>query len=156
MLELVRIGENLTDAILALMKYIKTVTGVEPTQEEVAETLKSYFILNEIGNQIKYHLKKAADDEKKNIPDIDRPFWTLNLMSGPGRHFLARAGYFRAGIGEAIQAIRDFSKKMHGEIPNQDIIAASLRSTFILSEIKNQFEWHRNQSDKADSLKVEL
>ena len=156
MLELVRVGENLTDAILTVIKYIKTVTGTEPTQEEIAETLKSYFILNEIGNQIKYHLKKADDDEEKNLPDIDRPFWTLNLMSGPGRHFLARAGYFRAGIGEAIQAIRDFSEKMHGEIPNQDIIAASLTSTFILSEIKNQLEWQRNKSDKADSLKVEL
>ena len=151
MLELVRVGENLTDAILALMKYIKVVTGIEPTQEEIAETLKSYFILNEIGNQIKYHLKKAADGEEKKPPVIERPLWTFNLISGPGQNFLARAGYFRAGIGEAIQAIKDFSENMHGEIPNQDILAASLKSTFILSEIKNQIDWQRDNPDKVSA-----
>ena len=149
LLEFARVGENLTDAVLTVMKYVKAATGVEPTQEEVAAALKSYFILNEIGNQIKYHLKKAAEDEKTDQPDVKRPSWTFNLISGPGRNFLARAGYFRPGIGEAVQAIRDFAQNMLGETPNQDIIAASLKSTFILSEIKNQIEWQRNNPDKV-------
>jgi len=151
LLEFFRVGENLTDAILTVMKYIKVVTGIEPTQEEIAVTLRSYFILNEIGNQIKYHLKKAAENEEQDQTDFKRPFWTFNLISGPGRNFLAKAGYFRAGIGEAIQAIQDFAENMHGEIPDQDILAASLTSTFILSEIKNQIEWQRDNPDKVSA-----
>ena len=151
MIEFFRVGENLTDAILTVMKYIKVVTGIEPTQEEIAVTLKSYFILNEIGNQIKYHLKKAAENEGQDQADFKRPYWTFNFISGPSPNFLARAGYFRAGIGEAIQAIQDFAKKMHGETPNQDIVAASLISTFILSEIKNQIEWQRDNPDKVSA-----
>ena len=151
MLEFVRVSENLTDAILTVMKYIKVVTGIEPTQEEIAVTLKSYFILNEISNQVKYHFKKAAEDEQKNQVDLKRPSWTFNFISGPDRNFLARAGYFRTGIGEAIQAIQDFAQNMHGKTPNQDIVAASLKSTFILSEIKNQIEWQRNNPDKVNT-----
>jgi len=49
--EFVQIGDSIKDAVVTIMKYIKFATGVEPTQAEVAETLKSYFILNEVGNQ---------------------------------------------------------------------------------------------------------
>ena len=96
-------------------------------------------------------MKKAADGEEKKSPVIERPLWTFNLISGPGQNFLARAGYFREGIGEAIQAIKDFSENMHGDIPNQDILAASLKSTFILSEIKNQIDWQRDNPDKVSA-----
>ncbi len=50
--EFARIGDSMRDAVLTIMNYVKIVTGVEPTQEEIAEALKSYFILNEVGNQI--------------------------------------------------------------------------------------------------------
>jgi hypothetical protein len=141
------------DAILTVMRYIRHVTGVEPTQQEIIETLKSYFILNEIGNQIKYQLKKSAETVEQDKMNIRRPFWTLNLMSGPGNNLLARAGVFHKTIIETIQAIQDFMKKMIGVEPNFDIIAESLKSTFILSEIKNQIEWQRKNAEKTKGVK---
>ena len=54
-----RMSDSIKDAILTIMKYTKAETGVEPTQEEVAALLKSYFIINEVGNQIKFQLKKG-------------------------------------------------------------------------------------------------
>ncbi|MGD8263473.1 MAG: hypothetical protein PVJ22_14015, partial [Desulfobacterales bacterium] len=95
MTKLVQIEDSIQDAILTIMKYIKHVTGVEPTQEEIAESLKSYFILNEVGNQIKYQLKKADDNEDDDQIYIKKPFWTLNLLAGPANNMLARAGVFK-------------------------------------------------------------
>ncbi|MEX1329315.1 MAG: hypothetical protein AB1Z29_21145, partial [Desulfobacterales bacterium] len=63
MAELIWIEDSIKDAILTIMKYIEVATGVEPTQDEIAEMLKSYFILNEIGNQVKYQLKKASENK---------------------------------------------------------------------------------------------
>ncbi len=61
------------------MKYIEVATGVEPTQDEIAEMLKSYFILNEIGNQVKYQLKKASENkDNEDQFEIRGPYWTLN------------------------------------------------------------------------------
>ena len=79
MAEFIRIEDNITDAILTIIRYVKFATGVEPTQDEIAEMLKSYFILNEIGNQVKYQLKKASqkEDDEDRI-DIRGPFWTFN------------------------------------------------------------------------------
>jgi hypothetical protein len=54
---------------------------------------------------------------------------------------------------ETIQAIQDFMKKMIGVEPNFDIIAESLKSTFILSEIKNQIEWQRKNAEKTKGVK---
>jgi hypothetical protein len=79
----VRLEDSIKDAILTIMKYVKVFTGEEPTQEEIAEMLKSYFILNEVGNQIKYQLKKESEKEKEDQIDIKNPAWTLNLKSGP-------------------------------------------------------------------------
>ena len=149
MTKLMRIEDSLQDAIVTIMKYIKHVTGVEPTQEEIAESLKSYFILNEVGNQIKYQLKKADDDQI----NIKKPFWTLNLLAGPVNNILARAGVFKECILEAIAAMQDHMKKTIGKEPSLDIIAKSLKSSFILSEIKNQIEWQRNAAKKATDPK---
>ncbi|MGD8257415.1 MAG: hypothetical protein PVG70_17515 [Desulfobacterales bacterium] len=153
MTKLVQIEDSIQDAILTIMKYIKHVTGVEPTQEEIAESLKSYFILNEVGNQIKYQLKKADDNEDDDQIYIKKPFWTLNLLAGPANNMLARAGVFKKCILEAIEATRDHMKKTIGKEPSLDIIAKSLKSSFILSEIKNQIEWQRKEAKKIKDPK---
>jgi len=119
--------------------------------------LKSYFILNEIGNQVKYQLKKASqkEDDKDQI-DIRDPFWTLNLMTGPGKNVLARAGVFNSNILAAIQSAREFIKKTIGVAPNNDILARSLKSSFILSEIKNQIEWQRKNAKNTNGIDDEF
>ena len=58
--KLVRLKETVTDAILTVLKYVRDTTGDEPTQEEIANALKSYFIMNEIGNQIEFQRKKRS------------------------------------------------------------------------------------------------
>jgi hypothetical protein len=143
--EFVRLEECLKDAILTIMRYVRHLTGVEPTQAEIVESLKSYFILNELGNQIEYQLKKPTEDAEPTPRNYKKPFWTLNLKSGPGSNLLARAGVFHRTFLEAIQGIRSFMKKTAGAEPGVDVIAASLQSTFILSEIKNHIEWQRHQ-----------
>ena len=65
MAEYIRIEGSIKDAILTIIRYIQAATGVEPTQDEIAEMLKSYFILNEVGNQVKYQLKKHRKKKKK-------------------------------------------------------------------------------------------
>ena len=144
----VRLEDSIKDAILTIMKYVKIITGVEPTQEEIAEMLKSYFILNEIGNQVKYQLKKATEKEEEDQIDIENPVWTLNLKTGPGKNVLARAGLFHKSILEAIQTTNDFMIKTIGAEPSADILSKSLKSSFILSEIKNQIDWQRKNAKK--------
>jgi len=135
--EFIRIEGSIKDAILTIIRYVQVATGVEPTQDEIAEMLKSYFILNEVGNQVKYQLKKASKKDDDDQIDIRGPFWTLNLMTGPGKNVLARAGVLNNNIRAAIQAAREFIKKTIGVEPSDDILARSLKSSFILSEIKN-------------------
>ena len=149
MAEFVRLEDSIKDAILTIIRYIKDCTGVEPTQQEVAEMLKSYFILNEVGNQIKYQLKKKDRHEEEKQVGPGGPYWTLNLMGRPGQNVLARAGVFSRSIQEAIEGIRQFVKNTMGADPSYDIIAKSLQSSFILSEIKNQLEYQRNKSHKS-------
>ena len=149
----VRLEDSIKDAILTIMKYIKVVTGVEPTQEEIAEMLKSYFILNEIGNQVKYQLKKGAAPEKEDQVEIKNPVWTLNLISGPVTNVLARAGLFQKSILDAIQITNDFMVKTLGSEPSADILSKSLKSSFILSEIKNQIDWQRKNAKKTETGK---
>ena len=149
----VRLEDSIKDAILTIMKYIKVVTGVEPTQEEIAEMLKSYFILNEIGNQVKYQLKKGAALENEDQVEIKNPVWTLNLISGPVTNVLARAGLFQRSILDAIQITNDFMVKTLGSEPSADILSKSLKSSFILSEIKNQIDWQRKNANKTETDK---
>ena len=147
----VRLEDSIKDAILTIMKYVKVTTGVEPTQEEIANMLKSYFILNEVGNQVKYQLKKQSEKEKEKEDQIatKNPVWTLNLKSGPGKNVLARAGLFQNSILDAIQTTYDFIVKTLGSEPSDEILSKSLQSSFILSEIKNQIEWQRNNAKKT-------
>ncbi len=130
------------------MKYVKVITGVEPTQEEIAEMLKSYFILNEVGNQVKYQLKKETKKEEEDQIEIKTPVWRLNLHSGPGKNVLARAGLFQNSILDAIQTINEFMVKNIGAEPSAEILSKSLKSSFILSEIKNQIDWQRKKAQK--------
>ena len=158
MAEFIRIEGSIKDAILTIIRYVQVATGVEPTQDEIAKMLKSYFILNEVGNQVKYQLKKASkrkDDEEDQI-QIRGPFWTLNLMSGPGKNVLPRAGVFTSNIQAAIQSARQFIKKAIGVEPSNDILAKSLKSSFILSEIKNQIEWQRKNAQNSNGIDAEL
>jgi hypothetical protein len=140
--------ESIKDAILTIINYIKAETGVEPTQEEVAALLKSYFILNEVGNQVKYQLKNEAAKPGGAQIEANGPFWKLNLKTGPGRNTLARTGIFHLSIKEAIDSMRQYVKKTIGADPSYDIIAKSLKSSFILSEIKNQLDYQRRESQK--------
>ena len=157
MAEFIWIEDSIKDAVLTIIRYVKIATGVEPTQDELVEMLKSYFILNEVGNQVKYQLKKASkkEDAEDQI-DIREPFWTLNLMTGPGKNVLARAGVFTSNIQAAIQSVREFIKKSTELEPSNDILARSLKSSFILSEIKNQIEWQRKNAKKANGNDDEL
>jgi hypothetical protein len=155
--ELIWIEDSIKDAILTIMKYIEVATGVEPTQDEIAEMLKSYFILNEIGNQVKYQLKKASENKDDNDQiEIRGPFWTLNLMTGPGKNVLTKGGVFTSNIQAAVRSVRKFVKKTIGKEPSNDILAKSLKSSFILSEIKNQIEWQRKGAKNANETDDDL
>jgi hypothetical protein len=146
--KLVRLSKSLTDAILTVLKYVREATGDEPTQEEIANALKSYFILNEIGNQIKFQRKK------KNLPKTPEtvskgPFWTLNLLAGPSKNSWVRVGLFYQNVQDAITTAQRFVKDATGDEPSETEIAQSLMSTFIISEIKNQIDWQRNSQEKS-------
>ena len=157
MAEFIWLENSIKDAILTITKYVQVATGVEPTQEEIVDMLKSYFILNELGNQVKYHIKKAA--KKEEVVErigIRKPFWTLNLMTGPSKNVLAKAGVFSGDIQAAIQSARRFIKKSVGVEPSNEILAMSLKSSFILSEIKNQIVWQRKKAQNADGIGDEL
>ena len=153
MAKLFRLGKHMTDAILTLMKYVRDITGIEPGQEEIANALKSYFILNEIGNQIKFQRKKPI---AQNPPETSskEPFWTLNLMAGSPKINLVKAGLFHEGIQAAIKTTQDFVKKSSGDEPSEAEIALSLKCSFILSEIKNQIDWQRKNPEKADQTNL--
>jgi hypothetical protein len=145
--KLVKFGKQMTDAILVILKFVKKTTGDEPTQDEIANALTSYFILNEIGNQIKFLRKKQVTNDQTEKPSKG-PFWAMNLLTGPPRNSLARVGLFNKIIQEAIQTAQDFVKKASGEEPSEEEIALSLKSSFILSEIKNQIDWQRKNPKK--------
>jgi len=144
--ELYKMGDSIKDAVLTIMAYIENETGTEPTQEEVASLLSSYFIINEVGNQIKYQLKKGGGQPRGAQIEDDEPFWKLNLKTGPSLNNLAKAGIFHRSIKEAIDSTRQYIKKTLGVNPNNDIIARSLKSSFILSEIVNQIDYHRKST----------
>ena len=146
---LIRFDDYLWKSLLAVIRYIKSATGEEPDQEELAQALGSYFILNEIGNQLKYLKKRRVDAAEAPEGELRRSRWNFNLISGPPRNNLARVGLFIGPVGDAIDRIRAHARQAAGkEISNQDI-AQSLRSSFILSEIVNQVDWLRQQAESA-------
>lgn len=139
----------MTNAILAVLKYVRDKTGDEPTQEEIANALESYFIVNEIGNQIKFQRKKNYVLRESPESASSEPFWRLNLMSGPPKNGWIRAGLFYPNIEGAIIKARRFITDSSGKEPSETEIAHSLQSSFILSEIKNQIDWQRNGRKKS-------
>jgi hypothetical protein len=153
--KLFRVGKHMTDAILTLMKYVRDTTGIEPSQEEIANALKSYFILNEIRNQINFQRKKPIAQNLSETSSKE-PFWTLNLMASSPRNTLVRAGLFYEDIQAAIKTTQDFVKKSSGDEPGEAEIALSLKSSFILSEIKNQIDWQRQGVQKTDETEFSL
>jgi len=147
--KLFRVGKQMTDAILTVLKYVRDTTGIEPSQEEIANALKSYFILNEIGNQIKFLRKHPLAQNQPETSSKD-PFWKLNLMAGPPKNSLVRVGIFYEGMQVAIKTAQNFVKKSSGAEPSEDEIALSIKCNFILSEIKNQIDWQRQGSNQGN------
>ena len=147
MAKLFRVGKQMTDAILTVLKYVKDVTGIEPSQEEIANALKSYFILNEIGNQVRFHRKNPMNQDPPKTASKE-PFWKLNLMAGPPKNSLVRVGIFYEDMRLAIKTAQNFVKKSSGAEPSEEEIASSIKCNFILSEIKNQIEWEGNGQKK--------
>ena len=126
MAKLVRVGKQMAEALMIVKKYVKLTTGSAPTQEEIANTLKCYFILNEIGNQIRYQRKKAASGEAVRENNQKNPVWTMNLISYSHQSNLAKAGFFSECIEEGIQSTQDFIIKTTGQEPSQEELAESL------------------------------
>ena len=149
MAELIRIEIEIAEALVTVQKYIKLTTGRKATETELANTLKSYFILNEISNQIKYLRNKTRASATSGPKNRKGPIWTMNLLSASSKDNLAKAGLFSPCIREGIRTTTDFVEKSTGEKPTLSEIALSLNSTFILSEIKNQIDWQRKNPEKA-------
>lgn len=53
---------QLQDALKTVSDFIRQVTGVEPSQSEIADTLTRYFVLNEIKDHIV--MLREAETEK--------------------------------------------------------------------------------------------
>ena len=51
----------LTDALDIVSDFIRQVTGVEPTQAEIADAMTRYFVLNEIKDHILMLREAQAD-----------------------------------------------------------------------------------------------
>ena len=150
---LIRFDDVLWESLLLVMRYVKHSTGEEPDQAELAQTLVTYFICNEIGNQLKYLRKRRTEAEDKSPADRWRPRWNFDLIGGPPRNNLARVGLFTAEVGKAINQIRLHAQSAIGDDISDQDIAQALRSSFILSEIVNQVKWLRQSAaaGEADS-----
>ena len=77
-------------------------------------------------------------------------------MTGPGKNVLTRGGVFTSNIQVAVRSVREFVKKTTGKEPSNDILAKSLKSSFILSEIKNQIEWQRKGAKNVNETDDDL
>ena len=149
MAELIQVGQKMADAIITVQKYVQQHTGTKATDIEIANTLKSYFIMNEIGNQVKYQRKKALNSAEGETQEKKGPLWTMNLMNSTVKSNLSRAGLFAQCIQDGIQTTTNYVEKITGQKASMEEIANSLTSSFILSEIKNQIDWQRKNPDKA-------
>jgi hypothetical protein len=146
---LVKLPEHLRNALLMIMGFVAHATGAEPSQEEVAAALRSYFTLDEVTNQISYLRNKPGDADTPSPEDPGKAVaWRINLAAGPPKNSMARAGYFSQAIADGIEAIRRHAKAMLGESPSDEELARSLRSSFILSELKNQIVHYRSTPRK--------
>ena len=149
--KLVRLSRDLEESILLVMKYVAHTTGIEPRQEELAAVLKSYFTLDEVTNQLNYLRKKPPDrSSANNDSGFQRPTMRINMSAASRANSGARAGFFIRPIADAIAAIRRHAQALLGTAPSDESIALSLRSSFILSELKNQIVHSRNQLQRPD------
>lgn len=153
MAKLFRVGKQMTDAILTVLRYVRDTSGIEPSQVEIANALKSYFILNEIGNQIRFQRKNPIVQNPPETPSKD-PFWKLNLMAGPPKNSLVRVGIFHEDMQVAIKTAQNFVKKSSGAEPSEEEIALSIKCNFILSEIKNQIDWQRQDPHNGNPIEL--
>jgi hypothetical protein len=131
------------------MAYVAQATGAEPTQKEIAAVLASHFTLGEITNQIAYLQRRPPEAEETAPPagGLKVP-WRLNLSGAPSRNSLARAGFFIEAIAASIAGIRKYARTTLGAEPSDEIIALSLTSSFIASELKNQIVYSRKKPPK--------
>lgn len=142
----IKLGDTTRDAILSVTRFVAQATGSEPTQAEIAAALSSYFTLDEVTNQIRYLRKKTGGQAAaSDAGGTTRPRHRINLATGLHANSLARAGYFIAAIGRGIAAIRRHATTVLGTPPSEEEIARSLKSSFILSELKNQIVYARNR-----------
>jgi len=127
-----------------VMRFAGQATGTEPTQQEIASVLKSYFTLDEVTNQLNY-LRHRPPDAKEALALLTAPRLSLriNLTGASHRNILARSGYFIEAIGEGLGAIRKHAQAVLGTAPSDEEITRSLISSFILSELKNQIVYAR-------------
>ncbi len=137
---LLRLGARLTEALHEMIAFTRRTTGIEPSQAELAQALKSYFTLEEMANQLAYLRRRpqAVEEEEDAGQALFVPRMRIDLKGGPARNSLARAGYFQREVAEGLLAIRRHAKAVLGNAPGEAAIATGLKSSFILSEIKNQ------------------
>jgi hypothetical protein len=140
----IKLGDGTTTAILMVMRFTGQATGTEPTQQEVASVLKSYFTLDEVTNQLSY-LRHRPPDNEEALGFLGAPRLSLriNLSGASHQNSLARAGYFIEAVGEGLAAIRKHAQAVLGTKPSDAEINRSLMSNFILSELKNQIVYAR-------------
>jgi hypothetical protein len=79
-------------------------------------------------------------------------------MASSPKNNLVRGGLFYEGMQDAIKTTRDFVKESSGDEPSEAEIALSLKCkcSFILSEIKNQIDWQRQDAQKTDETEFNL
>ena len=148
---MIRLSNHLQASILLVMEYVAQTTGAEPSQEEIATVLKSYFTLDEVTNQINYLRKKPPVPEGPGADSGCRPAaMRINLINAQTKNPLARAGFFIRPVAEAVAGIRKHANAVLSVAPSDEDIALSLKSSFILSELKNQIV-HVRQHPPAGS-----
>jgi len=146
----IKLGNSTTAAILMVMQFAGQATGTEPTQQEIASVLKSYFTLDEVANQLNYLRHRPPNDEETlALFTAPRLPLRINLTGASHRNSLARAGYFIEAIGEGLGAIRKHAQAVLGTEPSDTEISRSLMSNFILSELKNQIVYMRRHPRRS-------
>jgi len=146
----IKLGDSTTAAILMVMQFTGQATGAEPTQQEIASVLKSYFTLDEVTNQINYLRHRPPNEEEDHaLFNAPRLPLRINLTGASHRNSLARAGYFIEAIGEGLGAIRKHAQAVLGRKPSDAEISRSLMSNFILSELKNQIVYTRRHPRRS-------
>jgi hypothetical protein len=146
----IKLGDRTTAAILMVMRFTGQATGTEPTQQEIASVLKSYFTLDEVTNQLNYlRQRPPGGEEALALFTAPRLSLRINLTGASHRNSLAWAGYFIEAIGEGLAAIRKHAQAVLGTEPSDEEITRSLMSNFILSELKNQIVYARRHPRRS-------